>query len=245
MDPRIERLQRASANARGVLCLAGGLPAEELFPRRAFAKAFERAVLRSPCGALQYGWPEGSEELRRWIAARLVARGAETSAEDVVVTAGAQQALAIAADLVGVSGARVGVDAETYPGALELLRARGAETVATGDAACHYVVPGASNPRGLGVSAERRARVLASGKPIVVDEAYAELRFDGRLEPLFLTEARDRVFHVGTFSKTLCPGFRIGWLVVPRALRDATREAKRELDLQAGSLAQAIVERWL
>ncbi len=245
MDPRIERLQRASANERGLLCLAGGLPAEELFPRRALAEAFERAVRTSPCGALQYGWPEGNEALRAWIAARLVARGADVSAEDVVVTAGAQQALAIAAELIDVAGARVGVDDETYPGALELFRARGAATVASEDAACHYVVAGASNPRGLGVARERRAQLLASQRAIVVDEAYAELRFDGRLEPLFLAEARDRVFHVGTFSKTLCPGFRVGWLVVPRAFRDAARDAKRDLDLQAGSLAQAIVERWL
>lgn len=251
MDPRIERLQRASAKREGVISFAGGLPADELFPRRRLAAAFLAAVGKPSSGALQYGWPEGNEGLRAWIAARLSARGADVRADDVIVTSGAQQAVAIAAELIGVRGRTVATDDETYPGALDLFRDRGAETVAfergagPRDVACVYVVAGASNPRGLGIGAERRSALLASEVPLVVDEAYAELRFDGRVERPLLADARDRVHHVGTVSKTLAPGLRVGWLVPPPARAADALCIKRDLDLQAGSMAQAVLEAYL
>lgn len=247
MDDRIERLQRRSAKNEGILSLAGGLPADELFPRHELASAFLSVVAQPKCSALQYGWPEGSEGLRGFIAERLRARGASVQADGVIVTSGAQQALAIAVELIGIDGRIVATEEETYPGALDLFRDRGAKTIGgvRTDAACVYIVAGASNPRGLPLSELRRAELLASGRPLLVDEAYAELRFDGRVAPPFLVDARDRTFHVGTFSKTLCPGLRVGWLVPPpHVLGDALR-AKRDLDLQAGSLAQAVVEGYL
>lgn len=251
MDDRIDRLQRLSAKKEGLLSLAGGLPADELFPRRKLAQSFLAVIGKPQSGALQYGWPEGSEVVRRWIADRLAARGAPVRAEDVIVTSGAQQAVAIAAELVAIDGRQVATEDETYPGALDLFRDRGARTVGSeargvpGDAACVYVVSGASNPRGLGIGERRRAELLSSGKALIVDEAYAELRFDGRVDRPLLADARDRVYHVGTFSKTLAPGLRVGWLVAPpRVAADALR-VKRDLDLQAGSMAQAVLEGYL
>lgn len=247
MDDRIERLQRKSAKNEGIVSLAGGLPADELFPRQKLASAFISVVGRPNSEALQYGWPEGSEGLRKWIAGRLCARGASVRPEDVIVTSGAQQAVAIAVELIGIDGRAISTEEETYPGALDLFRDRGARTVAgiRDDAACVYVVAGASNPRGLPLTELRRDELLSSGRPLVVDEAYAELRFDGRIERPFLADARDRTFHVGTFSKTLCPGLRVGWLVPPpHLLADALR-VKRDHDLQAGSMAQAVVEGYL
>jgi 2-aminoadipate transaminase len=247
MDDRIERLQRRSAKNEGILSLAGGLPADELFPRQKLASAFLSVVARPNSEALQYGWPEGSEGLRGFIADRLRTRGADVRADDVIVTSGAQQALAIAVELIGIDGRVVATEEETYPGALDLFRDRGAKTTAAmdRDAACIYVVAGASNPRGLPLSELRRKELVASGAPLLVDEAYAELRFDGKVAEPFLVDARDRTFHIGTFSKTLCPGLRVGWLVPPpRLLADALR-VKRDLDLQAGSMAQAVVEGYL
>ncbi len=251
MDDRIDRLQRLSAKKDGLLSLAGGLPADELFPRKQLAHAFLSVIGRPSCPALQYGWPEGSEGLRGWIADRLAARGACVRAEDVIVTSGAQQAVAIAAELIGIDGRSVATEDETYPGALDLFRDRGARTVGSEargippDAACVYVVPGASNPRGLGIGVGRRGELLASGKPLIVDEAYTELRFDGRVDRPLCADARDRVYHVGTFSKTLAPGLRVGWLVTPREVAGAALRAKRDLDLQAGSMAQAVLEAYL
>jgi 2-aminoadipate transaminase len=247
MDDRIERLQRKSAKNEGILSLAGGLPADELFPRQKLASAFLTVVGRPNSEALQYGWPEGSEGLRRWIAERLRARGADVRPDDIIVTSGAQQALAIAVELVGIDGRVVATEEESYPGALDLFRDRGAKTVGRieRDASCVYVVAGASNPRGLPLTEQRRSELLACGHPLLVDEAYAELRFDGRIERPFLADARERTFHIGTFSKTLCPGLRVGWLVPPpHLLADALR-VKRDLDLQAGSMAQAVVEGYL
>jgi len=118
MDDRIERLQRRAAADPRVIGLAGGLPNEAQFPRRALAGSFMRALSRAGAPALQYGWAEGSERLRSFVAARLRARGAKVNADHVIITSGAQQAIAIALDLTCRPGDRVAVESETYPAAL-------------------------------------------------------------------------------------------------------------------------------
>lgn len=253
VDPRIDRLQRIGAASPGVIALGGGLPAAELFPRAALARAFLSVVGAPGAEALQYGWPEGTPGLRAWIAARLRARGAEVSADDVIVTSGAQQALAITASCLLEAGSAVAVDPETYPVALDLFRARGARAVAgvagvvpnADEVACHYVMPGVGNPRGRAIDAAARAALLATGRPIVADEAYVELRFDGTVPRALLADARDRVWSVGTFSKVLCPGLRLGWLVPPPHALSCALRMKHESDLQAGSLPQALLEELL
>ncbi|HEY2509279.1 MAG TPA: PLP-dependent aminotransferase family protein [Polyangiaceae bacterium] len=246
MDPRIDRLQRASANAPSSIGLAGGLPAPELFPRAGFAQAFLDAVRVPACPALQYGWPEGDEGLRAWVAARLRNRGVPVAAEDVLITNGAQEAISIAAELLVPRGAGVAVDGYTYPAALELFRARGATPRRALDGcACAYVMPGVANPGGSALPLERRAALLACGIPLIADEAYTELRFDGRIERPLLADARDRVWHVGTLSKTLCPGLRVGWLVPPRTGLPDAIDAKHRRDLQAGSLSQEVARIFL
>jgi 2-aminoadipate transaminase len=236
MDDRIERLQRDACRS-GVICLGGGLPNDALFPRKTLCESFVEAV-RGPA-ALQYGWPEGSEPLRRWIAERLRNRGADVTAADVVVTSGAQQAIALAIDALGPS--KIRVDEETYPAALDLFRSRGIAAGPSGDAI--YAMPGVDNPRGRGLRG--RSSLLATGAPILADEAYSELRFDGLLERPLLADARDRVFHIGTVSKTLCPGLRVGWLVPPREHLASVLRFKHDVDLQAGSLSQAVLESFL
>jgi 2-aminoadipate transaminase len=246
VDARIDRLQRITAASPGVVVLAGGLPSDDLFPRKALARAFLSVLDEPQCAALQYGWPEGDRELRSWIAARLRARGAEVAADDVIVTSGAQQAVAIAVERLALRGTVAGVDRETYPAALDLLRSRGVTPDAGSEGVdWFYVMPGIANPRGDGLTPGRRAALLASGRPIIADEAYAELRFDGEVPRPLFADARDRTWHVGTFSKTLCPGLRVGWLVPPPAERAAALAAKRARDLQAGTLAQSIVRAFL
>jgi 2-aminoadipate transaminase len=191
--------------------------------------------------ALQYGWPEGSPDLREWIAARLRRRGAHVDADDVIVTSGAQQAIALAIGARRSEGNTIAVDHESYPAALELFLAQGLKPTTSLAASMAYVMPGVTNPRSTDLD-DTRARALVDAQiPIIADEAYADLRFDGRDARLLLAEAPDRTFHVGTFSKTLCPGFRIGWLVPPRAYRDEVLRLKSGADLQANSLSQAIL----
>jgi 2-aminoadipate transaminase len=231
-----------------VIGLGGGLPAPELFPRAVLSRAFLRAIERSD--GLQYGWPEGNRGLRAWVAERLRDRGAFVADDEVIVTSGAQQAIAIATQVLRQRGKTIEVDAESYPAAIDLFRARGLRLVEArgpiGDAVtAAYVMPGVTNPRGHGMSDERRRGLLSRGGALIVDEAYAELRFDGKIERPLLADARDRTFHIGTVSKTLAPGLRVGWLVPPRRDLDAALAAKRDLDLQAPSLAQAILEEYL
>jgi 2-aminoadipate transaminase len=246
VDARIERLQRLSASSPGTIALGGGLPAEELFPRAQIVTAFLEAIRAPACPALQYGWPEGDLKLREWIGARLRARGARVTPEDVIVTSGAQQAISIAAEILVRPGGRVGVDRLTYPAALELFRSRRAVPVTNGSGvACTYCMPGVANPRGDALTATRRKLLLATRRPIIADEAYTELRFDGSVERPLLADAPDRVWHVGTLSKTLCPGFRVGWLVPPPRARARALRLKHDRDLQAGSFSQHVVRAFL
>jgi 2-aminoadipate transaminase len=242
LDSRIDRLQRRCVAEPGVLSLAGGLPAAETFPMAALASALERA---GP-DAMQYDWPEGREALRNFVAARLQRRGANVEPDQVLITSGAQQALDIAVQIGCRHTRGIRVPRACYPGALELFTARGLRLVnedAVADAS--YVMPLVENPTGVAPERQALDAVLEGDGYIIEDDAYGELRFDGRTPPPLLASAPERVFYVGTFSKTLCPGLRVGWLVTPRRFRRAARRTKRVSDLQANSLAQCIVERYL
>ena len=241
----IDRLQHL-ASERGVLSLAGGLPDPSLFPRRELQAACASAIAAPRAEALQHAWPEDSAKLRAWIAERLTRRGARIGADEVILTSGAQQALSIASALVVSRGTRVRVEHASYPGALELFRRAGA-MLAGGDDRVEvaYLMPGVRNPTCDALSAEAQHACVGAARYVIADEAYAELRFDGLPPPLALTTARDRTFHLGTFSKTLCPGLRIGFLVPPPSFLQAARALEQEHGLQAPTLSQAMLEHLL
>lgn len=249
---RIERLQRRSARDRRVISLAGGLPPAGTFPRQRLARGLLRALQGD--GALQYGWPEGRERLRTWVSERLRQRGADVSPADVIITSGAQQALAIACRVVCRAGDRIAVDELSYPAALSLFRTSQLElaplAAATENkrrARALYSMPAISNPQGATLGASERAALLAAterGVHVFEDDAYAELHFDAPPRPL-LASTRQSLWHIGTFSKTLCPGLRVGWLIPPREQREKALAVKGVMDLHAGSLAQAILEEYL
>jgi 2-aminoadipate transaminase len=238
MDPRVTELQKQAAARPDVIGLAGGLPADELLPRAALARTLGD-VTASREDALQYGWAEGTEQLRRWIAGRLAARGAVIDPEHIIVTAGAQQALSITAHLLGGT---IAVGDATYAAAIDAFTRAGAQ-VACDSGTARYVIHGVSNPHG--VELVDRGALLAEPGPLIVDEAYAELRFDGATPRPLLADARDRVWHVGTISKTIAPGLRVGWLIPPAAHHGAALELKSAADLQTSSLSQAALARLL
>jgi 2-aminoadipate transaminase len=167
-------------------------------------------------------------------------------ADDVLVTNGAQEALSIAVQLIAASAPRIAVDPETYPGALDAFAAHGIEAVVEPEHAdARYVMPDVSNPRGTGLDAAARDRVLEGRHPIIEDDAYADLRFDGPAARPLLATALGRVWHIGTFSKTFCPGLRVGWLVPPSRHLAKARAVKHDSDLQPNGLAQAVLEQIL
>lgn len=242
--PWEQRVRRAAASAR-VINLGGGLPSAAQFPRAELTASFLRVLGVSGGFALQYGWAEGLASLRAAIARRLVARGARVTPDDVIITNGAQDAISIATQLLLRRGQSIGVEATTYPAALDLFRQRGLRPVSLAQGRVCYVMTSLNNPAGTALDAEARASLLARGVPIIEDDAYGDLTFDGKTVPLLLAAAPSRTYHVGTFSKTLCPGLRVGWLVVPPGHRKRAVTIKEANDLQANSLAQAVVSDYL
>jgi 2-aminoadipate transaminase len=231
----IDSLQRACAARTDVIALAGGLPDPALFPREAMRRAMATVMAEPKLGALQYGWPEGDEKLRGWIARRVGAR-----ADEVIVTAGAQQAIALATSTIPRAGT-IGVAPATYAAALELFATQGltssSEAAASVDA--FYLVPEIGNPEGLPLDEALAEIVRTASVPVIVDDAYAELRFDGAR-----THVGDRfssAWRIGTFAKTLCPGLRVGWLVPPSEHRALVLRLKHDADLHASGLGQAVL----
>ncbi len=239
MDPRITALVERSFQIPGVLRLGGGLPANELLPRAELAAALADVTTASP-DALQYGSAKGIAAIRNWVSRRLADRGATVDPDRVIVTSGAQQALAIAGSMI--AGWRINVGDATYASAIDAFAQAGARSVpAQGDV--HYVITGVSNPHG--VDRVDRIALIRSGDPMIVDEAYAELRFDGRVPRPLLIDAPERVWHVGTIAKTICPGLRIGWLIPPPGALPAALQRKQAIDLQTSSVSQAAFARFI
>jgi 2-aminoadipate transaminase len=245
-----DRLQRLAAARSDVISFAGGLPDAGLFPRRALIRAFIATVQRPSCQALQYGWPEGLLGLRRYVAERLAERGAHVDPSHVVITSGAQQAISLSLHAALRAGGSVGFEPESYPGALDAARAFGAKLVSLEDAAhAYYVMPSLSNPRGQPIARSLRQGLLERARrhraSIIEDDAYADTVFSGRPSRPLLADAPERVFQIGTFSKILCPGLRVGWVVAPERYLRRVLRAKQNNDLQANGLSQSLLEAYL
>lgn len=262
----IRDLLRLTA-APHVRSMAGGLPAPELFPVDEL-RAVTDAVLAEPAtarDALQYGPTEGTDELRAVIAARAAVHGPD--ARDVLVTTGSQQALDLVARVLVDREDVVVVESPTYLGALQALRGGLPNVVPVpgdhdGLDTAHleallrrgmrpklcYVVPNFSNPAGATLSLERRIHLAALadryGFVVVEDDPYGELRHRGvALAPV--AAFGEHVITLGSTSKTLAPGLRVGWVQAPAVLHTALVRAKQATDLHTSSLSQAVVARAL
>jgi 2-aminoadipate transaminase len=219
--------------------------------------------------ALQYSTTEGEPALRGALAARTAARGLPTDADDILVTTGSQQALSLLATALLEPGDVVLVESPCYLAALQVFAFAGARVVAVpgdGDGVdpdaleelvvrerpkLLYTVPTFQNPTGRTMPADRRAAVAAvaarRGLWIVEDDPYGELRFEGERVPWIASyeEAADRTVLLGSFSKVMAPGLRLGWLRAPRELRRACVVAKQAADLHTPTLNQLAAARYL
>lgn len=251
-----------------VISFAGGLPAPELFPVDDLRASFE-AVLRSDgAGALQYGPTEGYAPLRAYLAERLARRGIAATPEEILLTTGSQQGLDLLGKVLLRRSAAVVVEAPSYVGALQAFSAHepryitvpmdeqglrvdlaataldGVDPTATGGLL--YTAATFQNPSGVTLSRQRRLALLelctARRLPLVEDDPYGELRYAGAAVPsLRALPGGQETIYLGTFSKILAPGLRLGWVVAPRPLIDRLVIAKQAADLHTDSLVQRAV----
>ncbi|MEV7686699.1 PLP-dependent aminotransferase family protein [Streptomyces bungoensis] len=252
-----------------VINFAGGLPAPELFDREGIAAAFHAVLADTPERALQYSTTEGEPALREGLAARVTAQGLPTAADDLLVTTGSQQALSLLATALLEPGDTVLVENPCYLAALQVFALAGARVVAVpGDEdgvdpraleeavrrerpKLLYLVPTFQNPTGRTMPAPRREAVAAvaarEGLWIVEDDPYGDLRYDGTRVPWIAScpGAEDRVVLLGSFSKVMAPGLRLGWLRAPAPLRRACAVAKQAVDLHTPTLNQLAAARYL
>jgi 2-aminoadipate transaminase len=239
----------------GIISLAGGLPAPDTFPVEELAAATARVLADADRHALQYGPTAGIEPLRRWVAEQHSA-----PLDAVVITHGSQQALELVLRCLVDPGDLVAVPDPAYVGALQACRLAGAELLAVPTDAdgirvdlfqerlaagarpkLVYVVAELDNPTGATLPLERRLALVELadryGFTIVDDEPYGALRWAGAA-PTPLGALSDRVVTLGTTSKVLCPGLRVGWAVAPPELAAALVLVKQATDLQTATLTQ-------
>ncbi|MFE0381981.1 PLP-dependent aminotransferase family protein [Streptomyces inhibens] len=252
-----------------VISFAGGLPAPELFDAAGIAEAFGHVLAEDPRRALQYSTSEGDPALRAAVAARSTARGLPTEADDVLVTTGSQQGLSLLATALLEPGDVVLVEDPCYLAALQIFSLAGARVVpvptddegldpaALDEIAARerpkllYIIPTFQNPTGRTLTAERRAAVAGiaarRGLWIAEDDPYGELRFEGDPVPWVASfpGAEDRTALLGSFSKIMAPGLRLGTMRAPAALRRACVIAKQAADLHTSTVDQAAAARYL
>lgn len=251
-----------------LISFAMGAPATDLLPVRDFREAMNRVLRRDGGEALQYDEAGGYRPLRGAIAHLLAAEGIATRAREVLATSGSQQGLDVAARVLTKPGDLVLTESPTYLGALDVFRANGLRVVgvpvdgegmrvevleeALGSCVPRliYTIPEFQNPTGVTMSLQRRRRLLELAGQydavVLEDGVCSELRFEGVSVPsLRALDGGERVVYVNSFSKFLLPGIRVGYIVVPRRLRERLTRGKQAADLFTSSLMQRALAQYL
>ncbi|HTU16198.1 MAG TPA: PLP-dependent aminotransferase family protein [Solirubrobacterales bacterium] len=249
-----------------VISLAGGLPDTSTFPPEAFAAEMDRIAKTSVAEVLQYGPTEGIDLVREQIAKVMAAEDMRIDPMDVTVTTGGQQAIDLITKVLIDPGDALICDAPTYPGAIptfcsyeadiiqiecdsdgmkiDILEQTLAELAAKGRKPKFiYSVPTFQNPGGATLSLERRHRLVALAREheilVVEDNPYGLLRYEGDpLPTLYSLDGGNYVVYLGTFSKILSAGLRIGWIVSPTPIREKVVLGKAASDLCTSTLTQ-------
>ncbi len=245
----------------GIISLAGGLPSADTFPVEAVREATTRVLRDSPREALQYAASEGYAPLREWVAAEMATQGVAVDASQVLITTGSQQGLDLVGKVLIDAGSRVAVESPTYLGALQAFVPYEPEFVAIdGDdggpiaaslesagagARFFYVLPNFQNPSGRSIGDARRdalvAAAAAAGVPIVEDNPYGDLWFDEPPPAPIAARWREGTVYLGSFSKVLAPGLRLGYAIAPAPVFAKLVEAKQAADLHTPGFNQRIV----
>ena len=245
-----------------IISFAGGLPSPATFPIERIRWACGKVLDEAPQASLQYGPTEGYAPLREWVARRLSKNGATIRHSQVLITTGSQQGLDLLGKVLIDEGSKVLVETPSYLGALQAFSlfqpayssmqadedgivtdALTAEQLA--GARFMYCLPNFQNPTGRRMPLERRKALLekaiAAGVPVVEDDPYGALGYSGEELPSLLSMAPEHVIYMGSFSKVLVPGLRLGYVVAPEELLGKLVQAKQAADLHTPSFTQRVV----
>lgn len=250
------------------ISFSGGRGDPTLFPVEEFRRVLQQMLRRDGSAALEYGDPRGYAPLRATIAHVLAGQGLTVGADDLLITAGSQQGLALTAQLLVRPGDVVLCESPTYAGALDLFRAlrlrivgvpmdeQGMQTAQLEPLLQQhhprliYTIPNFHNPTGICLSVARRRHLLELAErynvPILEDDFVGDLRYEGHAIPaLQAFDSAGRVIYVSTFSKMLMPGLRVGFLAARGPVLDCLAGLKRVSDLAASALNQRALEAYV
>jgi len=272
MKPSEIRSLFAVASRPDIVSLAGGMPNLSAFPLEMMASVVQKLVLENGQEALQYGSGQGHPKLREQICDVMALEGIRAHPDDVIVTTGSQQALDLVSRIFIDPGDVVLVEAPSYVGALGTFHQYEAKVVhvaiddnglipialreaivatrATGRKIKFlYLIPNYQNPAGVLLSAERRTEILEICREesifVIEDNPYGLLGFDRPSPNAMRAEDSENVVYLGTFSKTIAPGFRIGWALVPQALKEKLVIASESSILCPSNFAQLAISSYL
>ena len=248
-----------------VISFAGGLPSPEGFPITQLAKAYETVFATQPKTALQYGPTEGYRPLREWVVEDFKQRGVEINVDQVLIVSGSQQALDLIGKLFIDEGSKVLMESPSYLGAIQSFSQYGPiyDTIPTddgglipesiteekaADARFLYALPNYQNPTGLTLNLERRIalvkRCAELNLPLIEDDPYGELRFTGEALPGLFALSKQHggcVIRMGSFSKILSPGLRLGFILAPEQIISKMVQLKQATDLHTATVTQMAV----
>jgi 2-aminoadipate transaminase len=249
-----------------VISFAGGLPSPLTFPAERMREASDRILRDAPAAALQYSATEGYLPLREWVAARYsdnrAGHSVQIRASQVLITTGSQQALDLLGKVLVCPDSPVLVETPTYLGALQsfsMYEPRYVQVATDADglmpealtagltagARLLYTQPNFQNPTGRRLPLERRRALAEMAKtarfPIIEDDPYGALDYAGEPLPTMLSMAPNHIVHLGSFSKVLAPGLRVGYIIAPEELHFKLVQAKQATDLHTPSFTQRIV----
>ena len=263
-----EAMKMIAANP-GTISFAGGLPDPNLFPAEAMKSATDKILTENSNAALQYGLTLGRVSLREKIVEIMKREGVETTVDNIAITTGSQQAITVAAMLLLEEDSVIITENPSYLGAFAAFKPFATNYVGvngdeegmlmdeleetlknTPKAKMIYVIPNFQNPTGRTWSLERRKKLLELATkydlPILEDNAYGEVRFEGERVPSIKSmDIEGRVIYLGSFSKILSPGLRVGWACADKEVILKYELVKNGLDLQSAELAQMQVDGFL
>ena len=264
MNPSIIREILKVTEKPGVLSMAGGLPSADTFPVDAIQSACDRVLSHQSKEALQYAASEGYAPLREWVSQRVAELGMKATPDQVLITSGSQQGLDLVGKLLCDAGAPVAVETPTYLGALQAFTPYEPlfASLASDDqgplpsaieALPHdapgtrfsYLLPNYQNPTGRVMSQARREAVMEAsrraGVPVVEDNPYGDLWFDQPPPKSLSALWPEGSIYLGSFSKVLTPGFRLGYIIAPSEIYPKLLQAKQAADLHTPGFNQRVV----